>query len=54
MNNIASFHLATWPGALGALARLGTDRLRLKHVEGLVFGGYLVRVRVVTHPKEQT
>jgi hypothetical protein len=37
MNNIASFHLATWPGALGALARLGTDRLRLKHVEGLVF-----------------
>ena len=37
MNSIASFHLATWPGALGALARLGTDRLRLKHVEGLVF-----------------
>ena len=37
MNNIASFHLATWPGALDALARLGTDRLRLKDVEGLVF-----------------
>jgi heme-degrading monooxygenase HmoA len=37
MNNSASFHLVTWPGALGALARLGTDRLSLKNVEGLQF-----------------
>jgi heme-degrading monooxygenase HmoA len=37
MNKIASFHLISWPHALGALLRLGTDRLRLRRVEGLVF-----------------